>query len=858
LGGEDQLKAIIRQGFALQNTADKTVLQVDQVLAQAMSNVKQLVGSLPEESLLRGRAWKDLQPLVQQELNVYGQQLGSAIENALVDAEPEMERAAIRQAKLGGADFGPETISINPAGGRVQNTVEMALNSRVNNVTVKRLFNIDGKTKTAAIDKSLFRLVDTEVRAGMINGTPTDEIARSMIGEVTRAGIPGVDINSGKVSKRIRSQANAIARTATQDMARQVKQEVYDANADAMEGMEWQWTTALDSKTCEVCGVLDGKREKEQKALPDWPLHPNCRCQSLPIDPEDPFWNNSEVTAQTISEVPFKFNGKPVPELRGAEREAARKAGYYQSKVKVKGKTYYRKAETVKAGEPPTGYSDVLAKWAKEPTAPGHETSLVQAMGGGPIGEKRANWFKSQYSPKKDPQDILQAMLTGDKAGAQKFIPIDELQGKTLKLSAKKAAPSAYDKAIAAKKAEQTKAIQVKRQKADAKAKADAAAKAEQAAKLKAEQAAKAAAQAKAKQAALDAKAKADAAAKAAAAAKAKAVAEAKAKADALAKQQAAKAKAAAEAKAKQERIKALAAEKTAKIKAAAEAKKAAAQAAKPKPAPVAPAKPKLSPIQQAIADKKAAAAELKEKAAAAKAPKKAPSKATAKPKPAAVNGKTSDTNYDYDKHWEELGYKDRAAYRRVRSDVVEWSGNEFEGVRAAQFANAEKAGVKLNSYEKMQTRRLEKGDVKTYGNMANRLEDFIDRAPKFDGTIRRGVAMDTRDEVLSTIERYNSGKKNLGIESWTTDTGVSHRFAMGNGNPRAQRMTVLVEGNTKGAPINGISGFDNEYEVLVPSGVRYEVVEVKEKFVKGKPGGGPATKMDHTDWTVTLREIKD
>ena len=831
-----------------------------------MSQVKRLVEVLPEEGLLRGRAWKDLEPLVKQELNVYGQQLGSAIENALVDAEPGMEAAAIREAKLGGADFGPETISINPAGGRVQDTVARALNSQVNNVTVKRLFNLDGKTKTSPVDKALFRTVDTTVRAGMINGTPTEEIARQMIGEVKRAGIPGVDISNGKVSKQIRSQATAMARTATQDMARQVKQEVYDANADAMEGMEYEWTTALDSRTCETCQPLDGRREKEQKDLPDWPLHPNCRCQSIPVDPEDPFWNEPEKTAQVISETPFKYKGKPVPSLTGAEREAARQAGYYQSKVKVNGKQYYRKVETVTSDTPPPRYSDVLAKWAAEPYAAGHETSLVQSMGGGPIGEKRARWFKKEYDRlNKDPQQILQAMLTGE-AGSQKFIPIDKLQGKTLKLSAKKAAPSAYDKAIAAKKAEQAKAIQAKRQKAEAKAKADvaaakakadAAAKAEQAAKLKAEQAAKAAAAKKAQQAAADAKAKADAAAKAAAAAKAKAAAEAKAKADALAKQQAAKAKAAAEAKAKAERIKALAAEKKAKAVAAAKAK-AEAAAAKAKVKPVTPAKPKLSAVQQAIADKKAAAAEVKEKAAAAKAPKKAPPKATAKPKPAAVDGKTSDTNYDYDKNWEELGYKNKAAYRRVRSDVVEWSGNEFEGVRAAQFANAEKGGVSLNSYEKMQTRRLEKGDAKTYGNMANRLEDFIDRAPKYDGTIRRGVAMDTRDEVLSTIERYNSGKKNLAIESWTTDTGVSNRFAMGNGDPRPQRMSILVEGQTKGAPINGISGFTDEYEVLVPSGVRYEVVEVKEVFVKGKPGGGPATKMDHTDWTVTLREIKD
>lgn len=444
MGGEDQLKAIIRQGFALQNTADKAVLQVDQVLAQAMGNIKQLVGSLPEESLLRGRAWRDLEPLVRQELNIYGQQLGGAIENALVDAEPDMERAAIRQAKLGGADFGPETISINPSGGRVQASVERALNSRVNDVAVKRLFNLDGKTAGAPIDQALFRTVDTRVRKGMIQGWPTQDIADLMATDVISRGVPGVNLNA-EAARTIRSQSMAIARTATQDMARQVKTEVYDANADAMEGMEWQWTTALDSRTCEVCGVLDGKREKEQKALPDWPLHPNCRCQSVPIDPEDPFWNNSEVTAQVISDVPFKFNGKPVPSLRGAEREAARKAGYYQSKVKVKGKTYYRKAETVKAGEPPTGYSDVLAKWAKEPTAPGHETSLVQAMGGGPIGEKRANWFKKQYSPKKDPQQILQAMLTG-KAGAQKFIPIEKLLAKQVKLPVKKVVKKAAPK----------------------------------------------------------------------------------------------------------------------------------------------------------------------------------------------------------------------------------------------------------------------------------------------------------------------------------------------------------------------------------------------------------------------------
>ena len=416
---EAQLKAIIRQGFSLQNTADKAVLQVDQVLANAMSQVKRLVEVLPEEGLLRGRAWKDLEPLVKQELNVYGQQLGSAIENALVDAEPGMEAAAIRQAQLGGADFGPETISLNPSGGRVQDTVARALNSQVNNVTVKRLFNIGGETKTAPIDKSLFRLVDTTVRAGMINGTPTEEIARQMIGEVKRAGIPGVDISSGKVSKQIRSQATAMARTATQDMARQVKQEVYDANADAMEGMEYEWTTALDSRTCETCSPLDGRRWKDQKQVPSWPLHPNCRCQAVPVDPEDPFWNAPEKTAQVIR--PFE---------KGAYKDG------YKTPIKINGEKFYRKAVPVTSDTPPPRYSDVLAKWATS-----SETSLVEAL-----GPTRARWFKKEYDRlNKDPQQILQAMLTG-KPGAQKFIPIDKLLAKEVKLPVKRAVKKAAPK----------------------------------------------------------------------------------------------------------------------------------------------------------------------------------------------------------------------------------------------------------------------------------------------------------------------------------------------------------------------------------------------------------------------------
>ena len=296
--------------------------------------------------------------------------------------------------------------------------------------------------------------------------------------------------------------------------------------------------------------------------------------------------------------------------------------------------------------------------------------------------------------------------------------------------------------------------------------------------------------------------------------------------------------------------------------KAAAQAKEKAEQAAKAKAAAAVKAKQAAAAKAKAEAQQKAAqakaAAEAKSIASKQAAVKAQASKKAASESSLNKRGRTADTNYDYDKNWEKLGYDKKTQYRKAKEDIVEWSGNEFEGVRAAQFADARDRGVELNDYERLQTRRLEKGEQRTAGNRARRLEDFIDRAPKYDGTIRRGVALDTREDVLNTIERYNSGKRNLAIESWTTDSSVSNRFAMGNGDPRPQRMSVLVEGNTKGAPINSISGFDDEFEVLVPSGVRYEVVDVKETFVKGNPKGGPTMKTDHTDWVVTLREIKD
>ena len=401
MGGEDQLKALIRQTFSLQNVADKAVVNVDQVLAQVMANVKRLVETMPAEGLLREKAWRNLEPLVREELAKYGERLGKSLVDADAKATPAMRKYGLREFNHAGAGL-PQALATQAV--PVAKSVEMALNSKVVGQTVRRMFNMDGKGKgPAPITKALFRTVDTRVRSGLIKGLTTRDIADLMATDVVSAGVPGVSLTA-PVAKQIRGQAMAVARTATQDMQRQVKEQLYEENKAQLGGMVWMWSTALDSRTCETCAPLDQRRwDQGDTSRPQWPLHPNCRCEALLIDPEDEFWNETQRTAQQI---------------RPLDKGEYKGKGAYKTPITVKGKRYYRKAVTVTSDRPPTRLSDVYASWATSPT----NASLVAAM-----GPARAKYFYRQFNEfNRDPQQILNAMLTG-KPGAQKWIPVQKL-----------------------------------------------------------------------------------------------------------------------------------------------------------------------------------------------------------------------------------------------------------------------------------------------------------------------------------------------------------------------------------------------------------------------------------------------
>ena len=119
-------------------------------------------------------------------------------------------------------------------------------------------------------------------------------------------------------------------------MAKEVKETVYKANADALEGLVWEWEAALDSRTCPTCMPLDQQRwDQGDSSRPEWPLHPNCRCQAVLVDPEDTEFADQDRTAVVI---------RPVE--KGPYKQT--KSGKaYKTPTRVKGQQFYRKTTTV-------------------------------------------------------------------------------------------------------------------------------------------------------------------------------------------------------------------------------------------------------------------------------------------------------------------------------------------------------------------------------------------------------------------------------------------------------------------------------------------------------------------------------
>lgn len=220
--------------------------------------------------------------------------------------------------------------------------------------------------------------------------------------------------------------------------------------------------------------------------------------------------------------------------------------------------------------------------------------------------------------------------------------------------------------------------------------------------------------------------------------------------------------------------------------------------------------------------------------------PKAVPAAEPAPPKPQAeISGPaTKNVNYKYD-DWQALGYGSKADMTKALKAVDGYVKDWYDPIRMAQAARAVKAGADVDAYSKRAARELvsEEGNagVKKWGARADQIEEFIRKAPKYDGDIYRGMNFSSDAMADQFIARIRSGAEELTINSWSVNQGHSAKFAAGSTSPNPGAAGLLLKvRNKSGAPVSSLNP-SGEGEVLTGSGVRYRVVEVKPPVKRGK-----------------------
>ena len=402
---EQQLKLFISQAFALANREAKVVAALEPQLLASMKRVQDLVASLPPPGdLFRERAWRELQPRILDALGPYNQQFLNQLQTQLAEEAPQMAAEAVKMLEASGASVPAAQVRTAEAIGRgfpglnVQDSVRVALESKVNNQRVVDLFSATPDSPVSAWMRTNQDVINKVVTRGILEGQSTEDIAKGIISTTTRNGEEYVNTQGPTATRRVLAEERAIARTAVQDANRQVNEEVFRANEEQLSGLQWEWVAALDSKTCPTCAPLDGQRWDKRSDAPEWPLHINCRCRVVAVDPE------------TAADVRAGLQVSPTRDDLPAGRE-------YKTKLKVKGSKLYRVSTDIKGkdGKPPT-YADFLAQ--------SNRTTQQMFFGGGNAGSIRAERFQKAVRSGTRPEVALRDLINRDANGVGRFKPV--------------------------------------------------------------------------------------------------------------------------------------------------------------------------------------------------------------------------------------------------------------------------------------------------------------------------------------------------------------------------------------------------------------------------------------------------
>jgi SPP1 gp7 family putative phage head morphogenesis protein len=366
----EQLRLFINGAFGNEADARKLKARLDPVLRRLLEQIRTSIENLPDESLARQREWRLILEQFDQLIEPYNDAFAIELSRQL----PLSGAAAAEETTLMLKSVVPRTAGLVPSAAIMADSTKFLLNTKVNERRVLGFFIPEERGKASPFTKSVRRRVNQIVTGGIIRGDSTAKIAGDL---------------PAQLKKQLEGDEMAFARTAIQDYNRQVKEQVWSANRDAFArlGLKYEWVAALDSRTCPTCAPLDGDVRDAKGDFPKTPVHVNCRCQVVLVDPEDP---GKIRYGQVISDRPL--SGK----------------GTYKTQKRINGKDWNRQNRQVDLrddGKSPR-YADWLAQMA-EKQDPASIDTLREFFGGGDAGNTRADNFRKDVRKGVDPAAAL-------------------------------------------------------------------------------------------------------------------------------------------------------------------------------------------------------------------------------------------------------------------------------------------------------------------------------------------------------------------------------------------------------------------------------------------------------------------
>ena len=421
---EKQLLIFLQQAFTAKRLGGDVIRAITPQMQSALQQVRQIVESLPDESLIRRIEWNKRLPEVIASFDQLNDQFFVELTTTMAEQTPQQVDNAVSILKEGSSPAQPLITpsipdALNPdravsgLAASTQRWVNRAANTKFMENTIKDVFTRkvkSGGVVTSPYIKANAERINKIVQEGILQSVPTKEIADRIGG----AELNRVKINGGEAYKRARREADTIAQTAISAYNNEINMQVWQDNKDAIP--QWQWVATLDSATCPQCAPMDGQIKDNSEDFPIQPLvHPSCECRIMP------YWEDNDLLSRPSKsiydpddpdDIPT-FRGQKVTELNKQDWQDYLKSGGYATKEKYRGKRYMRRAKTV---APVNGRNATHADWL----AKTNHTSQAVFFGGGNAGRLRAERFRKLIERSGDPKKALLDLLKtakGDNGG---------------------------------------------------------------------------------------------------------------------------------------------------------------------------------------------------------------------------------------------------------------------------------------------------------------------------------------------------------------------------------------------------------------------------------------------------------